>query len=74
MMKTILRSLLFIGILLCAGYAQSLAAGMGSGPPAPCGGPFPPCPIPLDGGISFLLVAGAAFGGKKAYDWKKKSE
>ena len=37
----------------------------------PCGGVFGPC-IPIDGGISFLLVAGAAYGGKKALDsWKE---
>ena len=47
--------------------------GMGMGPPAPCGGPFPPCPIPLDGGVSLLLLAGAAYGGKKIYDSRKKN-
>lgn len=37
----------------------------------PCDGPFGgPCPI--DGGISFLIAAGLAFGGKKAYDLSKK--
>lgn len=49
------------------------ASGMGMGPPAPCGGPFPPCPIPLDGGVSLLLLAGAAYGGKKIYDSRKKN-
>lgn len=44
-------------------------AGMGGGPlpPPPCGGPFPPCPVPLDGGTVFLALAGAAFGIKKIY-------
>jgi hypothetical protein len=28
--------------------------------------------IPLDGGLSILLAAGAAYGGKKLYDAKKK--
>ncbi|AEV32983.1 PID-CTERM protein-sorting domain-containing protein [Owenweeksia hongkongensis] len=32
----------------------------------------PTSPAPLDGGISLLLAAGAAFGGKKYYDAKKK--
>ncbi len=37
----------------------------------PCGGIFGPC-VPIDGGISLLLLAGAAYGGKKAYDsWKE---
>lgn len=30
----------------------------------------PPC-VPIDGGLSFLLVAGAALGGKKVYDLNK---
>lgn len=53
--------------------STSKAAGMGSGPPVPCGGPFPPCAVPLDGGISLLLIAGAAYGGKKIYDSSKKN-
>lgn len=53
--------------------SSSLAAGMGTGPPQPCGGPFPPCPIPLDGGVSLLLIAGAGYGGKKIYDSYKKN-
>ncbi len=32
-------------------------------------------PTPIDGGISLLIAAGAALGGKKAYDaYKNKSE
>lgn len=41
-------------------------------PPAvkpPC---WPPPCIPIDGGISALIVAGAAYGAKKLYDKKKK--
>ncbi len=49
------------------------SAGMGMGPPLPCGGSFPPCPIPLDGGVVLLLIAGAAYGGKKIYDSVKKN-
>lgn len=45
-----------------------------SGPPdfgPPCGGPFgPPCPI--DGGVSLLIAAGLAYGGKKTYDISRK--
>lgn len=37
----------------------------------PCGGPFgPPCPI--DGGVSLLIAAGLAYGGKKTYDISRK--
>jgi len=39
--------------------------------------PCPPgCPaiVPIDGGISFLVAAGVAYGAKKVYDAKKKTE
>ena len=50
------------------------AAGMGMGGMGfPCGGPFPPCPVPLDNGVIFLLIAGALYGGKKIYDSLKKN-
>ena len=29
---------------------------------------FPPPCVPIDGGLSFLLLAGAAYGGKKAFE------
>lgn len=41
-----------------------------SGDP-PCGPPFGPV-CPIDGGISFLIAAGVAFGGKKAMDLYRK--
>lgn len=52
-----------------------------AGPPGPPGGGGPPggcwppsaC-IPLDGGISFLLLAGVAYGGKKVYDISKDNK
>lgn len=51
----------------------SKAAGMGMGPPAPCGGPFPPCPIPLDSGVLVLLLAGLAYGGYTIFNSLKKN-
>jgi len=45
-------------------------------PPPPVTGPVcwpPPC-IPIDGGISLLIAAGAAYGVKKIYTSRKKSE
>lgn len=44
-------------------------------PPPPGGPPCwpPPCSIPLDGGVSFLIAAGIAYGGKKIYDNSKKN-
>lgn len=41
----------------------------GGGAP-PCGEPFGTV-CPIDGGVSFLIAAGIALGGKKAYDLKK---
>ncbi len=45
------------------------------GPPAgggpPCGPPFGPA-CPIDGGISLLIAAGVALGGKKAYNLSRK--
>jgi hypothetical protein len=46
------------------------------GPPGPPTGPPPcwppPCTVPLDGGISLLIAAGVAYGGKKLYDNRNK--
>lgn len=45
--------------------------GGGTPPGGGPGGCFPnPC-VPIDGGISFLVAAGLAFGGKKLYDARK---
>ena len=44
------------------------------GPPLggpPCGGPFGPA-CPIDGGVSLLIAAGLAYGGKKSYDMGRK--
>lgn len=40
-----------------------------SGDPGPAG----PDGVPIDGGISFLVAAGLLYGGKKAYQNRKKS-
>ena len=60
-------------VLLLAGIVPALAAG---GPPGPPTGPPPcwppPCSIPLDGGVSLLIAAGVAYGGKKIYDSRTK--
>ncbi|MCW3082639.1 MAG: hypothetical protein JWP12_5 [Bacteroidetes bacterium] len=70
-----IKKLLLTLILFAAPFmvTVSKAAGMGMGPPLPCGGPFPPCPVPLDNGVILLLLAGAAYGGKKLYDSLKKN-
>jgi len=45
------------------------SAQLGGGPPGSGGPPCwpPPC-VPIDGGISFLILVGAIFGGKKIYN------
>jgi hypothetical protein len=52
-------------VVFCAGIA--LYAQPSEGNP---GG----APAPIDGGISLLIAAGAAYGGKRAYDASKKKE
>jgi len=73
-MKKCVQYILVLGIMLVGVTASSQV-------PDPPGGGFPPCGepfgsvCPIDGGISFLIAAGVALGGKKAYDLKKsKSE
>jgi len=61
---------------LCVGVC--FAAGPPPPPPPtpPNLGPVcwpPPC-IPIDGGIGFLMAAGAAYGAKKLSDYRKKSK
>lgn len=45
-------------------------------PPAAPSGPgcWPPPCMPIDGGISFLIAAGVAYGGKKVLNHRKKKE
>ena len=65
-MNNVLRSLVTL-VLITAPMAAVLVAQPIGGPP-PC---WPPPCIPIDGGLSFLIMAGAVLGGKKAYDLRK---
>lgn len=63
-------------VILCNMANAQPAVGGPGGPPSgstepPC---WPPPCIPVDGGISLIIAAGVAFGGKKLYDHNKKSE
>lgn len=49
------------------------AAPLGGGPPA-AGGCWPPPCVPIDGGISLLIAAGAVYGGRKLYQKYKESK
>jgi hypothetical protein len=69
MIRTFRRILLALLILV------PLAMFSQPGPPAggspPCGPPFGPA-CPIDGGVSLLIAAGLAYGGKKAYHMGRK--
>ncbi len=70
-LKLSLVVLLVSSPLFITNSFASMGGGMGHA--KPCGGPFPPCPVPLDGGVGLLLIAGAALGAKKIYDVTKKN-
>jgi hypothetical protein len=71
-MKKAFPYLLFITFVLISNFSFSIGV-----PPTPPGGMGPPCwpppCVPIDGGISFLIIAGAAYAGKKIYDKRKVS-
>lgn len=68
-MKNIKIIILFTFFLLLVSMVYGQPAG--GGPPGGPAGGGPPCwpppCVPVDGGISFLLAIGAAYGAKKAY-------
>ncbi len=68
-MKQLTFTLVFFLVVVCG---QTLFS---APPPPPATKPpcWPPPCIPIDGGISALVIAGAAYGAKKLYDKKKKS-
>ncbi|PCI99639.1 MAG: hypothetical protein COB15_04025 [Flavobacteriales bacterium] len=68
--------LLILGLLITVPCVDVLAGGPPccpvQTPPLACDGILPPCPqIPLDGGLSALLVAGVAYGAKKIFGKSK---
>lgn len=72
-MKKILT--LFI-LFLAIGFVYDLKAQ----PPNPGGGGdskpncFPPPCVPIDGGLSWLLIAGTVYGGKKLYNANREQK
>jgi hypothetical protein len=66
------KGLIFLSFVFVFSHFASAAP-----PPPPGGSAGPPCwpppCIPVDGGVSFLIVAGAAYGAKKIYDSRKKA-
>ena len=67
------KQVFYILILFLFSGAPSLFS---APPPPPAGTPpcWPPPCIPIDGGITALIAAGAAFGAKKLYDKKKNNK
>lgn len=81
-MNKSLKKIIYILLLfICTSNVNEVLA-VGGPPPNPPGGGggnggppcWPPPCVPIDGGLSFLLVAGALYGGKKVYDISKKAE
>lgn len=66
----LLGALFLVLAVLCS---EAVMAQPPGGPPVGGGEPgcWPPPCIPIDGGMSFLLAAGLAFGGKKLYELRK---
>jgi hypothetical protein len=69
-MKSV-RFIIFIGVFLLLAAPVFAAPAPPTGTSPSC---WPPPCVPIDGGISFLIVAGAAYGAKKLYaDRKSKN-
>lgn len=70
-----MKAIRYIVVLTAVAFsplvAKSLAPDPPGGTPPPCEDPFG-APCPIDGGVSFLVAAGLALGGKKAYDLNKR--
>ena len=65
-----------IFILFVLFAAASFSLELSAQPPDPGGGTdkpncFPPPCVPIDGGLSWLLIAGTVYGGKKLYKANK---
>lgn len=73
-MSKFIKAVVIVGILLL--WPEFNEFVFSQPPPPPGGDPecWPdPCPVPLDGGLSFLFAAGAAYAGKKIIDFRKKA-
>lgn len=64
-MKFFSKIIAFSIILFCF---NQLMFGAAPPPPPPPSGCWPPPCIPIDGGVSILIAAGALYGAKKSYD------
>lgn len=70
------KTIFYIVLLLFTGIF-TLVFAAGPPPPPPSGGPPcwpPPCSIPIDGGVGFLIAAGIGYGIKKIHQYLNKAE
>lgn len=65
------KKFILAGIFILAFAAIGLAQGPPGGGPPSGGNCIPPPCVPIDGGVGFLLAAGALFGAKKLHQLKK---
>lgn len=71
------KSILFLSIVFCVLFLlpdSALAQPGGGGGPGGGDDPgcWPPPCVPIDGGVGWLIAAGAIYGGKKAYTTSRK--
>lgn len=68
-----MKKLILTALLLLSSFCFTE---MKAQPPDPGGGGnpgcFPPPCVPIDGGLSWLLIAGTLYGGKKVFDLSKE--
>lgn len=64
----------YLLILFFTLFFTAFCVALAPPPPPPPGGPgcWPPPCIPIDGGISLLIAAGAIYGGRKLYSKQKE--
>ena len=70
-MKNLKRFIFTILFLIAMSVVNNVFAAGPPGPPTGGGGGppcWPPPCVPIDGGITFLLLAGAVYGAKKIYE------
>jgi hypothetical protein len=72
LMKTFRFTIVTIGFILLFLLAEAQPSSGGGGPAA-CFPPATPC-VPIDGGIGFLVAAGIALGGKKAFQYNQRKK
>lgn len=65
------KGLKLVGLLFGFAMVMNAAPPPPSTSTPPC---WPPPCIPIDGGITLLMVAGAAYGAKKLYNSRQKKE